>query len=127
MDLENALARFTSNRPLFSYAALNWHEHASNAGEAMHELIGHTQYDPVFDISKPQFWMWFINVAHAAISYRRRWQSPISAVWTVESMSEHMYDEASYLQEGCIKRLYTMDQRVHALLCNLPLPTPQIE
>lgn len=85
----------------------------------MHELIGHTQYDPIFDISKPQFWMWFIKVAHVAINY--------GEVLTVENMAENYNDFAWYLRERCITKLHTMDQRVHALFCNGPLPTPQIE
>lgn len=117
-SLEETLSKFAAARPFFHYAALNWHEHFINAGAGAHDLLSSAEYKPILDISKPEFWTWFITVANEVLSGIVKNKSPIAAVWAVDDR----IDYGTFLRDRCITKLFKMDRRVHALLSADPVP-----
>ncbi|KAK1958587.1 hypothetical protein LY78DRAFT_647307 [Colletotrichum sublineola] len=54
---------FLSDRPFFKYVAFNWHEHVILGGDSALQILCDASYATIIDISKPQFWAWFLPLA----------------------------------------------------------------
>ncbi|CAH0055488.1 unnamed protein product [Clonostachys solani] len=109
------LRGFISARPFFTYAACNWHEHISLAGDSAFQLLKNESYGAGFDISKPQFWAWFLTLADCVCSSTVKKRPPVSQIWSKDS-AEVSSELGEFLRENCLKKIFPMDKKVRALL-----------
>lgn len=116
-----------AGKPFLAYAALNWHEHIKLTDRSPSDIFACGNYTAILDISMPQFWGWFLVAAdHFRLTKRRSDKSYgdiewlISSVWVSELQSPSFKNFGHFLREMCILKMYPMDSRLSALLCEGP-------
>ncbi|VUC31542.1 unnamed protein product [Clonostachys rosea] len=106
---------FISARPFFAYAACNWHEHVTLAGGTHSKFLNDESYSAVFDISKPQFWAWFLTLADCVCSSTVKKRPPVSQIWSKENPKVSR-EFGEFLRESCLEEIFPMDEKLRALL-----------
>lgn len=106
---------FISARPFFTYAACNWHEHMSLAGDSGFQLLKKESYSDLFDISKPKFWAWFLTLADCVCSCTVKKRPPVSQIWSKDN-AEIPKELGEFLRGNCLKKILPMDEKLRALL-----------
>uniref|UniRef100_A0A8H7N0K0 NACHT domain-containing protein n=1 Tax=Bionectria ochroleuca TaxID=29856 RepID=A0A8H7N0K0_BIOOC len=106
---------FISTRPFFTYAACNWHEHISLAGDSGFQLLKKESYSDIFDISKPKFWAWFLTLADCVCSRTVKKRPPVSQIWSKDN-ADVPNELGGFLRENCLKKIFPMDEKLRALL-----------
>lgn len=80
----------------------------------------------MFDISKPQFWVWFLTACEQVCVSKSissdRWKDELVAnVWAdMDSFGDN--DRGSFLRRMCLQKLCPMDAKVGALFFDEPSP-----
>ena len=104
---------------MLMYAACNWYEHLTLSGERIdRDDIGRS-HAAVFDISKPQFWVWFLIACDQVCLGKSITSAPwkddvVASVWA-DSESFGNRDRGSFLR-SCLMELLRIDESVAAFL-----------
>ncbi|KAH9232421.1 hypothetical protein K456DRAFT_382969 [Colletotrichum gloeosporioides 23] len=120
---------FVSPRPLFMYAAFNWHEHIILGGDRASKTLLDDKYCAILDIGKPEFWAWLLPLNEYINTSTVYPKAVISSIWAPdEKERRHSVQYGLFLRESCLQKLFPMSIRVHALCKDVSLiSTPKAD
>lgn len=119
-DFRGVVQKYSSTRPFLRYAACNWYEHLTISGEFACRDDYKRNNAAIFDISSPQFWVWFFTACDQVCLRDSVTSDPwkdelVASVWAdIDSFGR--YDRGSFLRGMCLQKLFPMDVKVSALL-----------
>lgn len=114
-------------RPFVVYAACNWYEHLKMSADSVRYGDFARDNALMFDISKPQFWVWFLIACDQTCLSRsitsESWRDePVTRVWA-EAPSFGNMDRGVFLRKMCLQKLCPMSAKVGALFFDDATPT----
>ena len=122
-DFFNEIRTFASDRPLLLYAAYNWHEHLVLGGNSATFQLMKQRYNRILDVSKPDFWVWFLPISTYICTKISHQTSAISSVWETPAKAYSMKSAfGQLLREDCLANLFSMDDSLYLLLGSRSLP-----
>lgn len=111
------------SRPLFEYAALNWHEHYILGGQDATVVLCDHRYTDVLDVSKASFWSWWLTLANYICTNTSKPEQIIASIWETEYETRRLKaDYGQLLRDGTLTKLFGIDQKIHDLLEDPSLP-----
>jgi hypothetical protein len=97
-------------------------------GDVALSILQSVRYASVLDVSKVSFWVWFLPLAGYINTSRAGPEALISSVWKDSYETYHLRHEfGAFLRDGCLKKLFRMDHKLHNLLDDPSLPMSEAE
>jgi hypothetical protein len=124
---DDDIKAFLKDKPVLQYAAFNWYEHAVLGGDDALVVLRTPRYTSILDVSKTPFWVWFLVLVDYICSSNAKPESLISSVWEDDyKRLRHSTTYGSFLREGCLKKLFSMNHTMHALFDDSMVPLPGV-
>lgn len=101
------------------YAACNWCEHLKLSDDSVHHDDRIRNHAVIFDLSRTQFWVWFLIASNQVCSSSAVWSpgwkdEPVAEIWAnIESFGR--VNHGVFLRTLCLQKLGSMNDKVSAL------------